>query len=145
MEKKNFVCIRLTKSSQMTVKDTIGRMCHDIRATRPGYLRDDPEAKCYWFPEKEKGQGVRPTHLTGTVKRSGANVNLVRSRFIPSLFAKRVFLEPPDPQYREPLTRGGQSQRRGGESHRIKHKGEHNGVRPTQLTFVVELCLLTQK
>jgi len=59
MEKKNFVCIRLTKSSQMTVKDTIGRMCHDIRATRPGYLRDDPEAKCYWFPEKEKGQGVR--------------------------------------------------------------------------------------
>jgi len=42
-----------------------------------------------------KGQGVRPTHLTGTVKRSGANVNLVRSRFIPSLFAKRVFLEPP--------------------------------------------------
>lgn len=55
MEKKNFVCIRLTKSSEMTVKDTIGRMCHDIRATRPGYLRDDPEAKCYWFPEKSDG------------------------------------------------------------------------------------------
>ncbi len=55
MEKKDFVCIRLTKSSEMTVKGTIGRMCHDIRATRPGYLRDDPEAKCYWFPEKSDG------------------------------------------------------------------------------------------
>lgn len=55
MEKKDFVCIRLTKSSEMTVKATIGRMCHDIRATRPGYLRDDPDAKCYWFPEKSEG------------------------------------------------------------------------------------------
>lgn len=55
MEKKDFVCIRLTKSSEMTVQGTIGRMCHDIRATRPGYLRDDPDAKCYWFPEKSDG------------------------------------------------------------------------------------------
>ncbi len=55
MEKKDFVCIRLTKSSEMTVQGTIGRMCHDIRATRPGYLRDDPEAKCYWFPAKSNG------------------------------------------------------------------------------------------
>lgn len=55
MEKKNFVCIRLTESSKMTDKGAISRMCHDIRATRPGYLRDDPEAKCYWFPEKSNG------------------------------------------------------------------------------------------
>jgi len=55
MEKKDFVCIRLTKSSEMTVKATIGYMCHDIRTTRPGYLRDDPDAKCYWFPEKSEG------------------------------------------------------------------------------------------
>lgn len=55
MEKKNFVCIRLTKSSKMSFKETVGYMCHDIRATRPGYLRDDPEAKCYWFPQKSDG------------------------------------------------------------------------------------------
>lgn len=56
MEKKDFVCLRLTESAKMTVKGAIGYMCHDIRATRPGYLRDDPEAKCYWFPEKSDGR-----------------------------------------------------------------------------------------
>ena len=55
MEKKNFVCIRLTESSKMSFKKTVGYMCHDIRATRPGYLRDDPDAKCYWFPQKSDG------------------------------------------------------------------------------------------
>ena len=55
MKTKNFVCIRLAPSSKMTNKAAVAQMCHDIRATRPGYLRDDPDAKCYWFPEKTKG------------------------------------------------------------------------------------------
>ena len=46
MEPKNYVSIRLTPSSLMTLDGAIAHMCHDTRATRPGYLRDDEDAGC---------------------------------------------------------------------------------------------------
>ena len=56
MEDKNYVGIRLTPSSKMTLEGAVAHMCHDIRTTRPGYLRDDEEAKCYWYLGNDEGR-----------------------------------------------------------------------------------------
>lgn len=62
MEPKNYVSIRLTPSSLMTLDGAIAHMCHDTRATRPGYLRTDEDAGCYWF----YGNGEEPFKLHDT-------------------------------------------------------------------------------